>query len=267
MKPNKSRAEARPLHPMKCKKPDAEVVWKQLDDVLVPRLRLRVADRAAYCYLLRHIRLEGKVRLRFSIPWLARGICLSSAATRRAVRRLIDREALRLVECSTAGRVADVRLPQEILPGLPREIAPRDAVLAVRRINLEEEDFLRPNALRQAIHAREAGRCFYCLRFLTPPMKCLDHVVPRAQSGSNSYRSLVSCCRDCNSQKGPCRAGDFLRSLLPRAAVDRRRTGRPPARPRRPRRWQAAAYSTLRCLKSGKSKLQVLKTGIWGTRD
>jgi hypothetical protein len=207
---------------MKNKKPNLETLWKQLEDSLVPRLRLSVADRAAYCYLLRHSRLEGKLRLRFSIPWLARGICMSTEAATRAVRRLIDFEALRLVERSNAGHVVDVRLPEEILADLPPKVVPADqpqdnkhrTTWPAPGVKLEEEDFLRTNALRHAIHAREAGRCFYCLRFLTPQMKCLDHVVPLAHSGSNSYRNLVSCCRDCNSQKGPCRAEDFLRSLF-----------------------------------------------------
>jgi hypothetical protein len=224
MKANKGRgvrrgrtaipAEARPLQTMKCKQPNAELVWKQLDDLVVPRLRLGPIDRAAYSYLLRHTRLEGRLQIQFSLRWLARGTCVSTFAARPAVRRLSGHGALRLLECSHDGHVAEVRLPEEILAGLPKETAPRHAVPAVRRINLEEADFFRTSALRQAIHAREAGRCFYCLRFLTPAMKCLDHVVPRAQSGSNSYRNLVSSCRDCNSQKGPCHAEDFLRSLF-----------------------------------------------------
>jgi len=207
---------------MKTKKPNPERVWKQLDDLLVPRLRIEPIDRAAYCYLLRHSRLEGKLRLHFSMPWLARGICMSTEAATRAVRRLIDFEVLRLVERSNAGHVVDVRLPQEILADLPPKVVPAGQPKDSKHrttwpapgVNLEEEDFLRTNALRHGIHAREAGRCFYCLRLLTPQMKCLDHVVPRAHSGNNSYRNLVSCCQDCNSQKGPCRAQDFLRSLF-----------------------------------------------------
>jgi hypothetical protein len=88
---------------MKTKKPNAEQVWKQLEDLLVPRLRLGPIDRAAYCYLLRHSRMEGKLLLRFSMPWLARGICLGPDAASRAVRRLVDHEALRLLERSNAG--------------------------------------------------------------------------------------------------------------------------------------------------------------------
>jgi len=222
MKANRSRgvrrgrtaipAEARPLQTMKCKQPNAELVWKQLDDLLVPRLRLWPIDRAAYSYLVRHSRLEGKVRIQFSMPWLARGICVSTAAARRSVRRLIDQKALRLVECSLAGRVAEVPLPEEILADHPQLMPSLPGASVALPANVEQEDFLRTPALREAIHAREAGRCFYCLGRLTSLTRCLDHVVPCVRSGNNFYRNLVSCCRDCNARKGACSAEDFLRS-------------------------------------------------------
>lgn len=207
---------------MKTKKPNAEHVWKQLDDLLVPRLQLGPIDRSAYCHLLRHSRLEGKLLLRFSLRWLAQGTCVSTCAIRPAVRRLADHEALRLVECSHGGHVAEVRLPEEILAlHPPKPVAAgqpqnrkRGKTWPAPGVNLEGEDFMRTDALRHAIHAREGGRCFYCLRLLTPSMKCIDHVVPSARSGNNSYRNLVSCCRECNMQKGQCRADDFLRSLF-----------------------------------------------------
>ena len=41
----------------------------------------------------------------------------------------------------------------------------------------------------------------------------LDHVVPHAHGGSNSYRNLVSCCNDCNSKKADRRAVEHVRSL------------------------------------------------------
>lgn len=73
---------------MKNEKPNAEVVWKQMADLLVPRLRLSFVDRGIYFHLVRHSRLEGKARLHFSIYWLARGTLLSGATAREAVRRL-----------------------------------------------------------------------------------------------------------------------------------------------------------------------------------
>ena len=52
---------------MKNKKMNAVVVWKHIEDWLVPELGLSLVDRAVYCHLLRHTRLEGKSRLCFSI--------------------------------------------------------------------------------------------------------------------------------------------------------------------------------------------------------
>ena len=58
---------------MKNKKLNAVPMWKQLEDLAVPRPHLSVHERAAYSHLLRHRRLEGRPQLCFSIPWLARG--------------------------------------------------------------------------------------------------------------------------------------------------------------------------------------------------
>src|SRR5437899_6932880 len=151
---------------MKNKKPNAEHIWKQFEDLLVPRLRLSVIDRAVYSHLLRHSRLEGRLRLRFSILGLARHIRLSGGPTREAVRRLVAQGALRLVERSKAGHVVEVRLPDEIRAvGLnrseSRDAAKAEGAGASAAVNIEEADFLESRALRQAIHARERGRCFY----------------------------------------------------------------------------------------------------------
>src|SRR5260370_27189380 len=196
---------------MKNKKTNAAQISKQLDDHLVPRLRLSITDRAIYSPLLRHSRLEGKRRLRFSILWLALGARLCTNAARWALRRLIAHGVLRLVERSKAGHVVEVRLPDEIRATRPRSIG-RAARPLPRSLDFEV-DFLKNRALRHAIHVRERGRCFYCLRRLTPLIRCLDHVVPRVSFGSNSYRNLVSCCLQCNSQKRDRSAGDFLRWL------------------------------------------------------
>src|SRR5258707_6293119 len=143
---------------MKNKKLNAVHVWKQLEDLVVPRLRLSVFDRAVYSHLLRHSRLEGKPQLRFSILWLARGAGLSGWAARKAVRRLVAKGALRLAERSRAGHMVAVRLPAEIrslgagivaacaatrLPGVGRPVSVDD---------LEKVDFLESRELRQASH-------------------------------------------------------------------------------------------------------------------
>ena len=191
---------------MKNKKLDATQVWKQFEDIVVPRLQLNIVDRAVYSHLLRHSRLEGKVRLQFSIPWLARAARLTTKPVRFSVRRLVEHGVLRLVERSKMGHLVDVRLPDEIRA--LRKPAPRPRAAAPERT-----DFQRTQGLRQAIHARERGLCFYCLRRLNPRVRCLDHVVPRVKWGPDSHLNLVSCCLECNSEKGEKAAEDFLRGL------------------------------------------------------
>jgi hypothetical protein len=193
------------------KKVNAEHVWKQVDDDVVPHLKLSVMDRAAYSYLLRHSRIEGKPRIRFAISWLAHGIRLCVRTTRSALHRLFDHGVLRPIECGQTGHVVHVRLPAEI-PGLRvSKDSPRSPIFLAGR--LEKTDFLQNRALREAIHFRERSRCFYCLRRVARLSRCLDHVVPRAKLGRNSYRNLVSCCPDCNSKKADRPADEFLRWL------------------------------------------------------
>ena len=114
----------------------------------------------------------------------------------------------------------DVRVPEEIRGVRFAVAAVNDGERLADEVRLEEIDFMQSKELRQAIHARDGARCFYCLRRLGHSMKCLDHVVPRAQLGGNSYRNLVSACLECNSQKGERRAEDFLRWLYRGGRLD-----------------------------------------------
>src|SRR6267143_4022184 len=185
---------------MTTKKPNAEQVWKEFEDHLAPRLGLSTTDRVVYSHLLRHSRLAGELRLQFSILWLARGTRLCHNAVRWAVRRLVAHGVLRLIQRSKAGHLVEVRLPREVRAARPRQIA-RRPLSRTRAFDFEDLDFLKHPTLRRAIHARECGRCFYCLSRVTTATRCLDHVVPRAEFGDNSCRNLVSCCQKCNVHK------------------------------------------------------------------
>jgi hypothetical protein len=199
---------------MKHEKIDAVEVCKELEDLLAPRLKLSVLDRAVYSHLLRHSRFEGKLRLRFSILWLAHNLGITARRARESVRRLVDQEVLRLVERSNVGHLVEVRLPGEVPAARDGRTATGSRPKLQGEVNLDELDFMRTPALRRSIHAREHGVCFYCLRRTPRRAHCLDHVVPLAQSGSNLFRNLVSCCLSCNSRKSDLPAADFLRQLF-----------------------------------------------------
>ena len=203
---------------MNNKKLDAGRLWKQVDDDVVPQLRLCVIDRAVYCYLLRHSHLEGRPQIRFTVAWLANGTRLCVGTTRKSLHSLFDKGALRLVECAKSGHVVHVRLPGEIRGVMVGKVAA--PVPIVPAAKLEETDFHENRTLRRFIHAREGGRCFYCLRRIERQQRCLDHVVPRAKLGRNSYRNLVSCCYECNMKKKDRPAEELLRWLYRERRLD-----------------------------------------------
>ena len=126
------------------------------------------------------------------MDWMARGMGFCRETGRDAVRRLGNLGVLRLIERTKAGHLVEVRLPEEIRAirshlhkaGNP---APQPAA-----VNLKKLDFFKNAAPRQAIHKREGGVCFYCQRRTSARKQCLDHVVPRAKKGRNTYRNLVS---------------------------------------------------------------------------
>jgi 5-methylcytosine-specific restriction endonuclease McrA len=200
------------------KKPNPKLLWMQFEDVLAPRLGLTVKERAVYSYLLRHSLVVGKLRLQFAVMALARTLGLSIGAARQAVRRLDELGALRVLKRCKTGHFVEMRLPEKIR-ALRR--GRNGASIAVGMgaagelpaSTIETTDFLKTWALRKAIHDRERGACFYCLRRTPAHVHGLDHVVPRVRFGRNCYRNLVSCCLECNSRKGDQPARDFLRIL------------------------------------------------------
>lgn len=55
---------------------------------------------------------------------------------------------------------------------------------------------------RKAIVKRDQGHCQYCWKKLTPNQITIDHIIPKAQGGQNSFINCVICCQSCNSKKG-----------------------------------------------------------------
>jgi hypothetical protein len=207
---------------MKTKLPNAAHVWKQVDDFVMPTLRLNAIDRAVYSHLLRHTRLEGRHRLRFTRAWLAKGMGFCGNTARSYLRRLVSRGAIRLIECNYEGNLVEVFLPDEIRARLPKsphrpllgKLPKPSPILRPAATTIDDLDFFTTPSLRSAIYARERHACFYCLRRLKKRAQCLDHVVAQMHSGGNSYRNLVACCVECNARKAHKPAADLLCRLF-----------------------------------------------------
>lgn len=160
---------------MKNKKPNAAQIWKQFEDLAVPRVPMSMTDRGVYSHLLRHSHLEGRRQLRFPIAWLAHGARLCMDSARQAVRRLVEQGALRLIERGGDGHTVEVRLPEEIRGARGNRSESRATSWQWGEDDHGETDFLQTRSLRSVIHARERGQCFYCLRRVPRRVRCLDH--------------------------------------------------------------------------------------------
>src|SRR5882672_7238705 len=209
---------------MKNKKLNTTQIWKQFEDIVVPRLRLNIVDRAVYSHLLRHSRLEGKVRLQFSIPWLARAARLTSKPVRFSVRRLVEHGALRLVERSKVGHLVDVRLPDEIRA--LRNPAPRP-----RRAG---ENGFSENEGTAPGHPRPRARPVLLLSAAAQPPCALPG--PRGAPCPMGARFLPEpglLLPGMQLRKGAEKCAGFSALAVPRAALDGRRAQRPAPRARR----------------------------------
>jgi hypothetical protein len=80
-------------------------------------------------------------------------------------------------------------------------------------VDIEAIDFFRDRRFVGALLARQSGFCFYSLRRLEESECALDHLVPQARGGDNSYRNIVCCTFEMNTRKGDTEAEDFLRGL------------------------------------------------------
>ena len=55
---------------------------------------------------------------------------------------------------------------------------------------------------RRNLFARDRNRCQYCGRVFPTNDLSIDHVLPRAQGGGDSWENLVCACIKCNAKKG-----------------------------------------------------------------
>ena len=188
-----------------------EDILIEIQDKLVPILDSY--EQAIYHYLLRHTYLVGLETCLYSTRTAEIGLGIGdnskqpSMKTRsRKLRRLEEKGCIQVLERSNKGITVKLLLPSQI-PGIQNSEVEESA------LDIEELDFYKDRRLLGSILEREGYRCFYTGRKITSENCYLDHVVPQAGLGSNSYRNIVASCYDANSMKNDKSADEFIRSL------------------------------------------------------
>ena len=184
---------------------DVARVLRDIEDHLMPRLKLDPIERILYYHLFRRTHLNCTDSGQFALLQLGKALGISETAVRERIRTLHEKGCLRIEERSKNGHLVKLLLPDEI-PGLI------PAVVEATPIDIGTVDFFTGRKHAAALVARENGRCFYCLRSINRDACVLDHVIPRLAATDNSFRNVVAACYECNALKQGEEAPEFLRS-------------------------------------------------------
>lgn len=80
----------------------------------------------------------------------------------------------------------------------------------IRLLGYDRLPRVRVRLSRRTIFERDGHQCQYCRRFFRAGDLSVDHVLPRARGGGDSWENLVTACIRCNATKGdrtPAEAG------------------------------------------------------------
>jgi 5-methylcytosine-specific restriction endonuclease McrA len=188
-----------------------DALWRAIEDELIPSLKLDAYERSVYYHLVRHSLVVGQATLQVSIDSLAARTGLSSHV-RQKLRALESKGCIKILDRNRSGTQIEVFAPNAI-PGCK----PQTAV--VETFDIEVLDCYSDPRGRAAIIAREAGKCYYCMRLIDDSNAVLDHAIPQADRIDHSYRNMVACCHECNSLKSGMAAHDFVRLLYRRGRL------------------------------------------------
>src|SRR5438552_1142813 len=101
---------------------DWGVAYAEIEDRLIPGLRLDAWERSLYYHLLRHTRLEEKDSGMFAIGPLAKATGMSDFKVREIIRTLHHKGCLKIEDRSRQGHLVFVLLPSEISGLAPPEL-------------------------------------------------------------------------------------------------------------------------------------------------
>lgn len=67
---------------------------------------------------------------------------------------------------------------------------------------------------KKVLHKKQNGKCFYCMEPTIISKFSVDHFVPKAEGGKDTWSNLVGACVECNNKKG-CKAVDDFKQEIP----------------------------------------------------
>lgn len=89
-----------------------------------------------------------------------------------------------------------------------------NSIIATRgRHKAENIDERSPTLCNAALFRRDGYLCLYCGQTFSASELTRDHVIPRAQGGSDEWENVVSACKACNQRKSDYSLAEAERKL------------------------------------------------------
>ncbi|MDE2096059.1 MAG: HNH endonuclease [Patescibacteria group bacterium] len=180
---------------------------EEIEDYLIPFLKLNPYERSLYYHLFRQSRLINKEEIIFVISSAPTTVGLTDFSARKQLRTMDKKGCIKIVEVRRDGLKIKVFLPAEI------EGCVVERETEVKPIDIESINFYSDQKYRATILKRENSECFYCLKKINAENYVLDHLTSQMNGGDNSYRNIVAVCHECNSKKAGKNGDDFVRTL------------------------------------------------------
>lgn len=180
---------------------------KEIEDYLIPFMKLNPYERSLYYSLFRQTRLIDKEEVLFVISSALTSVGITDFSTRKHLRTMDKKGCIKILEVRRDGLKIKVFIPSEISGCV---VDPKENLLVV---DIETINFYNDSKYRKTILQREKEKCFYCLKKITNDNYVLDHLVPQVVEVDNSYKNIVAVCHECNSKKSGSNANDFVRKL------------------------------------------------------
>ena len=191
-------------------------IYKDIEDYLIPFLKLDPYERSLYYFLLRQTRLIDKSETIFVITTAHKNVGITDFTARDRLRKMDKKGCIQIMEVRRDGLKISVFLPSEIDECVAEKIP------EIQKVDIEDIDFYNEQRYRESILKRENGECFYCLRKITKENYVLDHLTSQVNGGNNSYKNIVASCHECNSVKSGKNGEDYARDLYRKGALSQK---------------------------------------------
>jgi HNH endonuclease len=185
--------------------------------------QLDVYEQAIYLYVARHTIMENvreavigfkSARKKMAFGTGKAGTPPSEGIVYEKLKGLERKGFLKILSSERTGTRVQICTPFEIEGLIQPEIS-------IPEFTIEEADFFEKPAYRTLILERDGFLCFYCKRAVDENNYVIEHVVSRP-TGTNSYKNLVSSCRQCNNRKDAMSADAFLRQIYREGLLDQK---------------------------------------------